>query len=256
MKIAITRAVSPAIEYCELTYLERQPINLDLAQQQHRQYEAALAALGCQVISLPVLADQPDSVFVEDTAIVLDELAIITRPGAQSRRPEIESMAATLADHRTLHHINGGGTIEGGDVLRIGKTIYVGISSRTNLAGIEQLRAIAEAAGYTVRPVTVSGCLHLKTAVTQVGTDTLLGNRAWVDMDALKNGFDFIDVDPAEPMAGNAVLIGSTIIYPTDFPRTRERLEERGIPVSAVDASEIGKAEGGVTCCSLIFNQS
>lgn len=252
MLVAITRPVSPSIARCELTHLAREVINVDIAREQHCQYERCLADLGCEVHRLPLEPELPDSVFVEDTAVVLDELAVITRPGAESRRRETASVAKALDVCRELRHIEPPGTLDGGDVLRIDRTIYVGLSGRSNRAGIKQLRGYVELCGYTVEAVEMRGCLHLKSAVAQVGRNTLLINRDWVDASVF-GGVDLVDVAPTEPMGGNALLVGEVVVYPKAYVETRERLEDRGIAVSAVDVSELAKAEGGVTCCSLIF---
>jgi dimethylargininase len=255
MLIAITRQVSPAIGKCELTHLARQPIDVDVARAQHHQYEAALKFLGVEVHSLPVEAELPDSVFVEDIAIVVDEAAVITRPGVDSRKPETESIAQALAPYRKLFYIQAPGTLDGGDVLTVRKDIYVGLSSRSNQAAIEQMGAFLAPFDYTVKGVKVSGCLHLKSAVTQVAADTLLVNPAWVNKDNFP-GMKFIEVEPSEAYAANAVLIGSVVIYPSSYPKTHQRLEEAGIRLVTVDAFELAKAEGAVTCCSLIFKSA
>ncbi len=252
MLIAITRQISPRFNECELTHLDRQPIDLALARAQHHEYEAALRELGCAVISLPPEPDLPDSVFVEDVALVFDEAAIITRPGADSRRRETESIAQALSAYRTLFTIEAPGTVDGGDVLRVGKTIYVGLSSRSNRSGLDQLQQLLAPYGYTVNGVEVAGCLHLKSAVTQVGEDTLLINPAWVHR-SIFGEMRFIDVDAGEPSAANAVWIDDTVLYPSSFPKTQRRLEEAGLRLKIVDATEVAKAEGAVTCCSLIF---
>lgn len=252
--LAITRQVSPAIQQCELTHLERQPIDLPRARSQHQEYEEALRSLSVEVISLPPLPDLPDSVFVEDAAIVLDECAIITRPGADSRKPETESIAQVLSPYRNLFHIKPPATVDGGDVLVVGKTMFVGISSRSNQAALEQMQAILNPLGYEVRGVEVTGCLHLKSAVTQAGKQLLLVNPAWVRKDDFPD-MEFVEVDPSEPYAANAVLIRDQVIYPSAFPRTRKRLESAGVKLVEVDASELAKAEGAVTCCSLIFKR-
>src|SRR5512137_2633008 len=200
--IAITRQISPRFNDCELTHLDRQPIDLDLARAQHHQYEAALIELGCEVLSLPAEPQLPDSVFVEDVALVFDEVAIITRPGADSRKPEIESIAQALRPYRTLCTIEAPGTLDGGDVLRVGKAVYVGLSSRSNRAGAEQLRRILTPYDYTVKGVEVTGCLHLKSAVTQVSEDALLINPAWAAR-SLFGEMRFIEVDKSEPAAAN-----------------------------------------------------
>jgi dimethylargininase len=254
MQIAITREVSRSIAQCELTHLSRVQIDLELARSQHQQYQQALAELGCKVVSLEEQPELPDSVFVEDVAIVLDECAVITRPGAESRRPETESIASELREYRKLKFIETPGTLDGGDVLRVGQTLYVGLSGRSNLAAVDQLRALISPYGYTVKAAEVSGCLHLKSAVSQVAENTLLANPRWVKQ-ADFGAFEWLEIDPAEEYAANTLLIGESIIYPTSFPRTRQLLEQRGIRVAAVDVSELQKAEGAVTCCSLVFQQ-
>ena len=252
MTIAITRAVSPAIQQCELTYQSRTPVDYELACTQHHQYKRALADLGCHVITLPADADLPDSVFVEDTALVLDEIAVITRPGAESRRSETVSIARALAKYRSLVTITAPGTLEGGDILRVGKMVYVGLSGRSNPAGIEQLGELIIGYGYSVQPVEVTGCLHLKSAVTQVGLGRLLANPGWIDVRQFK-GLEVIAIDSAEPHAANALLLGTGVIYPASFPRTSQLLTQQGVAVTQVDVSELQKAEGAVTCCSLVF---
>ena len=255
MLIAITRGVSPAINECELTNLEREPINYERACAQHAQYESALKHLGLAVLSLPKEPTLADSVFVEDIALVLDECAIITRPGADSRRPEAESIAKVLAPYRKLFFIEAPARVDGGDILRVGKNIYVGLSTRSDTNAIEQMQDFLQPYGYEVNAVIVTGCLHLKSAVTQVAKDTLLINPKWADRN-LFSGMKFIEVDPSEPYAANAVLIGETIVYPTAFPKTQKRLEAAGIHMVTVDADELAKAEGAVTCCSLIFKSA
>jgi len=168
MLVAITRKVSPAIARCELTHLERQPINLETAVGQHAQYEQALRSLDVEIISLPAEPELPDSVFVEDAALVLDELAILTRPGAKSRRPEVESISRALGPYRDLVTIQAPGCLDGGDILQAGKMIYVGISTRSNTSAIQQMLMYLKQFGYQVKGIEVTGCLHLKSAVTQV----------------------------------------------------------------------------------------
>jgi len=252
MLIALTREVSPSIEQCELTHLARSPIDYDNAVEQHNQYVECLVDLGCRVQVLPPEPDHPDAVFIEDTAIVLDDLAVVTRPGAESRRGETLSVARALMDLREVFIIDEPGTLDGGDVLTIGNTLYVGLSERTNHNGVEQLQRDVSDHGYTVIPVEFGDCLHLKSAVTAVTGDTILINPDWVPPGAFP-GMQVIEIDPAEPAGANALLLGEKVIYPAEHPRTRERLEAKGIHVVSVPASELAKAEGGVTCCSLIF---
>ena len=249
---AITREISRSFAKCELTHLPREPIDLEVARRQHRDYERCLIDLGCDLTRLPEEPELPDSVFVEDPVVVLDEVAILARPGAEPRRLEVDSIAAALDRYRKLLEITDPGTLDGGDVLRVDKTLFVGTSTRTNLPAILQLTNLVLPFGYSVVPVHVSGCLHLKSGVTQVGEDTLLINREWVASNAFGN-LRQIDVDPTEPQAANALYVGQSVIFPERFPRTRERLEKQGIDVRAVAASELAKAEGGLTCCALVF---
>src|SRR5262245_302451 len=249
---AITRGVSAAFANCELTHLDRVPIDLKRAVEQHAEYERALERLGCVIDRIPGAPDLPDSMFVEDAAVVLDEVAILMRPGAESRRGEVRGVAKALLPHRPILSLEPPATMDGGDVMVVDRAIFVGASSRTNLPGIEQLRQMAAPLGYALHPVSVSGCLHLKSAVTALDETTLLINPEWARVDEFR-GFAFIKVDEAEPTAANIVRVGPHLIYSAAFPRTLATLQERGYDVTAVDVSDIAKAEGAVTCCSLIF---
>lgn len=252
MLFALTRGISPNLAQCELQELERQPIDILRAIEQHGCYEECLAQLGAQVISLPADPRFPDSVFVEDPALVLDEIGIITRLGAETRRGEGDGIAEQLARFRPLLFLEEPATLEGGDVMRAGRTLYVGLSRRTNMQGIQQLSDIVTRFGYTVVPVPVLGCLHLKSACCYLGNDTIIVNRSWVDA-SLFPGFRLIDVPPAEPRSANILRVRDTLVAPAAFPRTRELLERSGFPVKTVDASELAKAEGGVTCTCILF---
>ena len=255
MLTAITRAVSPDIVNCELTFVARQPIDLALAEEQHRAYQALLEKFGARVVSLRPEPALPDSMFVEDPAIVLDELAIVFPLGTVKRRPEAASIAQVLAKFRKLARVELPGQVEGGDLLRIERRLFAGLSSRTNAEGIRQLASILAPYSYQVVSVAVTGCLHLKSAVTYVGRNTLLANRAWFDSKPFA-GFEWIDVAPEEPHAANALAIAGTVIFPASFPRTRARLEARSFHVTALDISELQKAESGLTCSSLLFDAS
>ena len=252
MLTAITRAVSPAIVNCELSFIPRQPIDLELACAQHGAYEQLLEKLGAQVISLPAEPALPDSMFVEDPALVLDELAVIFPLGTESRRPEAASIASALSKFRKLEYVTLPGTLEGGDILCIGRRVFVGLTKRSNAEGIRQLAAILTPCDYEVISIPVKGCLHLKSAVTFLGRNTLLANREWFDTSFL-SGYEWIDVDRAESHAANALAFGDTIIFPASFPRTRARIEAGGFQVTPLDISELQKAESGLTCSSLIF---
>lgn len=251
--LAITREVSPNLDRCELTYLAREKIDTGLAIAQHRQYQQCLVELGCRLFTLPGDPELPDCVFVEDVAVVLDEVAIITRPGVASRHPEIAAVRAALEPFRPLRHIREPGLLDGGDVLSVGRTVYVGRSRRTNRAGIEQLDRLLKPHGYWVQPIEFNSCLHLKSAVTRVAEQTLLVQPEWVSP-KLFAGLETIAVDSAEPHGANALWVMDTVVYPSGFERTRKRLEASGLEVRTVDQSELAKAEGGVTCCSLIFD--
>jgi len=249
--VAIVRPVSRALANCELSFVPRTPIDPARAARQHAAYEDALRARGCEVVALPVLDDFPDSVFVEDTALVFDELAVLTQPGAPSRRGEVDSVAEVLGRYRPLERIQGEGTLDGGDVLRVGRDVYVGRSARSNDEGIAQLRALVSGRGYRVHALDTRDCLHLKSAVTQVADDTVLVQPRWLDPSPFA-ALRIIEVDPAEEHAANAVRVGGGIVYPDCFPRTLERLRAEGIDATTVDVSELQKAEGAVTCCSLL----
>jgi dimethylargininase len=254
MPIAITRAVSSTIVDCELTHLPRVRIDVETARRQHSAYEDCLASLGCEVRRIPPDNRYPDAVFVEDTTVVLNELAVLTRPGAVSRRGEVDAVEDVLREYRPIARITAPATLDGGDVLQLDRLLYVGLTPRTNDRGIEQLREIVEPYGYRVVAVPVEGCLHLKSAITRVAADAVLMNRRWVP-GALFDGWRIIDVDESEPAAANALLIGESVIFPEELPRTRRRLEAASIDVRPVPASELALAEGGVTCCSLIIHE-
>ena len=252
MLTAITRDVNENMGNCELTFLPRVKINAGLTLQQHQQYQSALSALGCEIVTVPTESGLADSVFIEDTAMVLDEIAVMCLPGAESRRAEVAGVGDVLQQYRTLASIQPPGTLDGGDLLRVGKVIYAGLSSRSNRSGIEQLRCIVADYGFSVETVETTKCLHLKSAVSEVAPDTLLINPNWINKSAFAN-YELIDVDEEEPHAANALRVGSSVIYPSSFPRTMENLAQRGINVTPIDLSELQKAEGAVTCCSLVF---
>jgi dimethylargininase len=250
---ALTRAVSPSLADCALTFQERTPIDVQRAMAQHAAYEDTLRSLGVRVVSLPAEPDLPDAVFVEDTAVVVDELAVLTAPRLPSRRREVASMDAALAPLRHRAYIQGDGTLEGGDVMRIGRDLYVGRSARTNESGIAQLAAHLAPLGYTVHATRFSHCLHLKSACTYIGRNMVLANRDWVDTSQF-GGVDVTDVDPEEPAAANALLVSGHVVLPASFPLTCRRLTAAGFSVIAVDVSELQKAEAGVTCCSILLD--
>jgi dimethylargininase len=252
--IALTRPVSPTLADCELTHLERVVIDVERAAAQHAEYEALLRSLGAVVVAVVAAPDHPDAVFVEDTAIVLDDVAIITRPGAESRRGELDGVASALANYRPLVTMSAPATLDGGDVIRMDRTLYVGRSGRTNDAGIEQLRRLVAPHDYRVVAVDFTGCLHLKSAATAIGADMVLLNPDWVSASAFV-GCDSVVIDSSEPHGANALRIADSLVYSSQYPRTGAILARRGLRVCEVDLSELAKAEGAVTCCSLIVQE-
>lgn len=249
--IALTREVSPTIVDCELTHLARAPIDVPTARTQHHAYEELLGALGCEVRRVAPAPDCPDAVFIEDTAVVFNEVAVMTRPGAASRRAELAAVEDALRPLRPLVHCVAPATLDGGDVLVVNRNVYVGLTGRTNADGVSQLREALAPFGYAVHGVPVTGCLHLKTAVTAVDDSTVLLNPAWVDATTFR-GFRVLEVDANEPMAANVLRVGEALVYGAGYPRTLERLCALGFAPHTVDASELAKAEGAVTCCSLV----
>lgn len=255
MPLAFTRAVSPRLADCALTHLKRQPIDAARAIEQHAAYERALADAGLTVRRLSPLDDQPDGVFVEDTAVLLGKYAIIARPGIPSRFDEVFSTAEGLAPHFTVQYLESG-ILDGGDVLRIEETLYVGRSRRTDAAGMSALEAAVEPLGYRVAPVELGLCLHLKTAATFAGRDsggrsTLLANPDWVDPSQFA-GVEVLPVSDQEPNAANCVRAGNRLIMAAGSPKTVGELRNRGFTVVELDLSELQKAEAGGTCMSLI----
>jgi dimethylargininase len=250
MLTAITRAVSPSMDACELSFIAREKIDIARARQQHAAYEACLRELGVTVLSLPAEPDYPDAVFVEDPAIVLDEIAVMTRTGAASRRGESASLARALEPFRRLRWMAEPATLDGGDVMRAEKTLYVGHSGRTSAAGIQQLAAEVEPFGYRIRPVTVQGCLHLKSACSYLGDGNVLVYPPWIDADAFE-GLRIVEAPDAE--AVNVLRIGKTVLVAAGFPGTSETIGSLGLDVRELDNSELRKAEGALTCCSLLF---
>jgi dimethylargininase len=251
MPIALTRSVPQSIVNCELTHLQREPIDWQRANQQHADYEATLRALGCTVERLPDLPSHPDSVFVEDTAIVFDECAVITRPGAASRRGEIDSVAAALEAWRPLRHIAEPGTVDGGDVLDGGRRVYGGISPRTHDVGARQLADAIAPFGYETITLDVRDVLHLKSAATALPDGRIIHDPQLIDASHFRE--ECIPVYAGEAAGANVLSIDQAVLAPVAAPRTRWRLEGEGYAVVPIDASELAKAEGALTCCSLIL---
>src|ERR1044071_6467034 len=253
MIVALTREPARALDACELTYRGREPIDARVAAAQHRGYCEALEACGARVVTLPAVDELPDSVFVEDTAVVLEEIAVLTRPGVESRRGEVSLIEPTGARLRRGVRVEPPATLEGGDVLRLGRALYVGLSPRTNAEGAEALRRFAAPHGYEVVTVEPRGCLHLKTGCSALDEETVLINPDWVDAGVFR-GREVVPVDASEPWAANVLRVAGSVCVSTAFPRTAEMLSTR-YDVRPVEVSEFAKAEGGLTCMSLLFRQ-
>jgi dimethylargininase len=250
--IAITRPVSSSLARCEISFIEREPIDVALARRQHAAYETALEQAGARVVRLPAADDHPDATFVEDTALVLDELAVIPIMGATSRRGETVEVERCLSAYRPLARLVPPATLDGGDVMRAERRIFVGLTARTNQAAVEQLRALTRPYGYEVTAVAPKGCLHLKSACTYLGRGVVLANPEWVDGSCL-GGFELVPVAAEEPLGANARAVGGKLLYAAGFPRTLARLEEHGFDVLTVETGELRKAESAITCMSLVF---
>lgn len=249
--VALVREVSPLLSECALTHLTRTPIDHIVAARQHHEYCRVLGELGARVEWIAPLPDHPDGVFVEDTAVVVEEIAVVARPGVESRAGETATTAAALERYRTLTSLSDGARLEGGDVMQAGRTLYVGRSGRTNQRGITELAAAVAPFGYVVRGVDLSGCLHLKTACTFVPPHFLVANPAWVDP-RIFSGLTVVAVADDEPFAGNTLTLGGVTLVSSQCSRTAALLRARGVITRAVDLSELAKAEGALTCSSLI----
>lgn len=253
-KRALVRRPGPRLADGLLTHLERVPVDTEKATRQWVAYAAALQAEGWELYEVEPADHCPDAVFVEDTAVVYGDLAVITRPGADQRRPEITGTEQTLLGLASqiglsrLGYIEPPGTLDGGDVLKHGGTVWVGLGGRTNQAGLNQLRAHLEPLGATVIGVPVTKVLHLKSAVTALPDGTVIGYDPLVDDPAAFPSYLSV---PEEPGAHVVLLDGSTVLMSASAPRTQELLESRGLRVVAVDISEYEKLEGCVTCLSI-----
>jgi dimethylargininase len=255
MLTALTRSVSSRINDCELTFIERQAIDVERAVRQHRNYQQLLRSLGLNVVELPADDRCPDCCFLEDTTLVLDELAIATRPGSEARRAEVAGVLPTIENYRQIFHVEAPATLEAGDVLRIGREVFIGITSRTNREGVEFVRQRAAPHGYKVHGVEVPGALHLKSVCTAVNERTILADSSRVDLEPFA-GYELIEVPLAEWMAANVLLVNNTVCMHSGFHKTLALLQERQIPVRTVDISEFLKAEAGLTCMSIIFDSA
>ncbi|MFQ5631029.1 MAG: dimethylarginine dimethylaminohydrolase family protein [bacterium] len=250
MPKALVHTVSPKINDCELTHLDRKPIDIDLAEQQHAAYCQLLESHGFEVVKLCDARHHPDAVFIEDTAVVFDEFAVLTNPGAASRRGEISATEAELKKYRKSKRIETPATLDGGDVVHIGNTVFVGETRRTNQEGIKAFAKMLKRYDYEVIPVNVRDCLHLKSACTAITNRSLLANPDWVNLDPFSH-MNVITVD--ETWAANTIRLSDTIYLAASFPKTINQLRELGFRVDSIDVSEFLKAEGGLSCLSIRF---
>jgi len=254
MLIAITRPPSESIADCQLTHIGRDPIDVPRAIEQHRAYRALLAELGAELVTLDPLDEHPDAVFIEDAVITLDEVAILCRMGAPTRRSETTAFEPIIAAYRQTHRMTAPATLEGGDVILAGRTLFVGRSTRTNDEGAGQLRAFTEPLGYRVIQIDVRGCLHLSTGASYLGDGVILANPDWIDADAFE-GCRVIPVDPSDPWAANTMTVNGVIVMTEPADATKSMLESRGYTVRTVDISELMKAEGSLTCMRQLFTR-
>lgn len=247
---ALVRRPGPRLAEGLVTFQAPQPIDLPRAQQQWAAYCDVLRSIGWVLVEVPPADDCPDAVFVEDTAVVYRNVAVISRPGADSRLPETTAVEQVVADLGcSINHIRAPGRLDGGDVLKVGDVIYVGRGGRTNAEGIRQLRSILAPVGATVVAVPVPpSVLHLKSAITALPDGSIIGHPDVVEDRALFPRF----VAALEPSGAHVVLLGDdTILMAADCPNTAAHLEDLGYAVVQVDIGELQKLEGCVTCLSV-----
>lgn len=248
---ALVRRPGPALRPRTSSGPQRPPIDIELARAQHAVYVDTLAELGLQVQELDPLDDAPDACFVGDLAVVLDEVGVMARPALASRRRELAALHSVLGRERQLLRIEEPATLEGGDVLVVDDTLYVGWSSRTNHAGLRALAHLVLPFGYRVKAVEVRGCLHLRSALSRVGPRTLLANPAWFHGGRIA-GLEILAVDPSEPFAADALLVGETLLLAGGSVRTEAALRARGIEPLVLELSELRKADAGPSSLALL----
>lgn len=253
--IAITHRVSPKMQDCELTYIDREAIDFDLARKQHKEYCQWLHRRGVEVVVLEDNLDHPDSVFVEDTSVVFDEVAVLTRPGAESRRGEVEAMADQISPYREVVELEPPATLDGGDVLTVGNQVLIGLSTRTNQPAIDAMEKILAPYGYQVTGVPILDSLHLKTCCTSLDDETLLLHRPDLDATVLEDQWRLVDVPTEEAWAANVLRIEDHFAVADGHPQTTALLDEMGYSFDLLPISEFAKAEGSLTCMSVVFSQ-
>ncbi len=244
------REVGDELAACELTHHQREAIDVERAREQHAALASVLRELGCRVQVLPPLEGHADAPFLEDTALLLDRMAVIARPGAASRVGEVASIEAVLGEEFELAYLPEEARLEGGDVMRVGDTLFVGQSSRTNHPGLKALAHLIWRDGLIVKAVEVDACLHMQTAVCDLGEARVLVNPRWVESRRLRQ-LDRIEVDPREPFGANVLRVGRTIVASAAAPYTNDKLAKAGYELRVVELDEFHKAEAGVTCLTL-----
>jgi dimethylargininase len=251
---ALVRAVSPRLVDAELTFLDRDPVDVERAAAQHAGYVDLLRTLGHEVVEVPAAPEHPDGTFVEDTAVVVDDLAVLTRPGVQSRRGEVASIAPVLRalGLRTVE-IASPGTVDGGDVLQVGRTVFVGLGGRTNQAGAAQLAEALRPLGRTVVTVPVTGCLHLKSGATALPDGTVVAVTGWLDTSRFTDaGLEVVEAP--EPAGADLLLSGDRVVLSAAAPETARLVRSRGFEAHPAAIDELEKAECGVTCLSVLVH--
>jgi dimethylargininase len=249
MPIALVRPPGPRLADGIVTHIKREPVDVDRAIQQWHGYVAALDAAGWDVVHVDAAPDHPDAVFIEDTVVMYGELAVITRPGAAERRAEVTAVESVLRSlGYEIAHITAPATLDGGDVLKIGDSVYVGLGGRTSVDGIEALRDLLAPRGATVVAVPVSKALHLKSAVTALPDGTVIGYEPVVDDPSVFGSFLAV---PEEP-GSHVVLLGDDrLLMAADAPRSAELFRSLGYSPITVEVGEFAKLEGCVTCLSV-----
>ena len=234
------------------TTVSAKPPQYELLLKQHETYLETLKSCGFNVTILDPLPDYPDAYFVEDTAVVTADVAVITHPGAETRRGEEESMVPILAGFRKIERILAPGTVDGGDVLQVDNHFFIGLSQRTNKEGAGKFGRILESCGNTWATVEVGAGLHFKSSVNYVGKNTLLVTPDFAEREQL-SGYDKIVVAKAEAYAANTLLVNEHLLTPAGFPLTRQKLEILGFEIIELETSEVRKMDGGLTCMSIRF---
>ena len=249
---AIARKPGPNFAQGITTAVNEESPKYETLVNQHKEYISTLKSIGLEVILLDALPDHPDAYFVEDTAVVATDVAVITNPGADARKGEEETIAPVLAQYRKTEKIRPPGTVDGGDILQVGKHFFIGVSERTNHEGAGQLSHILKRYGYTCTIVAVGEGLHFKSSVNYVGQNTLLITEDFSE-NAQFEGYDTIVVDSIESYAANTLFINDHLLVPRGYPDTRKKLEMLDFKIIELDTSEVRKMDGGLTCMSLRF---